>query len=662
MEDRIKPKSKRQRRANSETVRDSLTVNFRRENRIGSVEWCTEDSEHSTCRPCDNNVLVLDLLQLRNKSLSPYENVVPVSPHNGSPRSSVLSDHNVFSSDFYSTCTEFEQLPPVAPLRYSFQVRKQRQLQIMRQAYQALEQVISEIEDCNPGSSINMYLDQICSKINEGKVCNSHEQLEYELHVWQETESEVTKDVMDMFQTPQLQQSRNTQMFEKKPINIRFSVAALELNSLGTLQFDVFALDDQSMENPLSYALTYLFHKHHIDDYLKIESSLFTRFICKVEDDYKDPQETPYHNRLHAAETVSLVYWILNSEFCSSCDMAEFVALLVGAAIHDVGHRGRTNDFMKRTGQEYAITYNDQAIMENYHLAHTFRLLKLSKYNIFKNLDDEERRKMRDSIIHYVMHTDMSHHKVTCSKLSKLRGTDFYKREEVYSTILHAADIGSCALPWDLSFHFSEMIIEEFHQEGDELKELGYECLPLFNRATFEGPTQSQLAFINYVVHPLFHILSFWIPEIEEALRNLDENRQKWEQLEDIQEYEMNETQEKSLIHNTELNHITRRSCRPVDVKRKLVEMQEKFEYLHMSSTFHKDFSSPRLPSQVITSKRASDVILDAKKLPSTSTSSSPRLSLANMMRSNDILEAHRRRTVAPQSGNSELNLKRKIK
>ena len=55
----------------------------------------------------------------------------------------------------------------------------------------------------------------------------------------------------------------------------------------------------------------------------------------------------------------------------------EIFAALFAAMIHDVGHPGRTNQFLINTGHEYALLYNDNSVLENHHLAVAFKTMQV---------------------------------------------------------------------------------------------------------------------------------------------------------------------------------------------------------------------------------------------------------------------------------------------
>lgn len=52
----------------------------------------------------------------------------------------------------------------------------------------------------------------------------------------------------------------------------------------------------------------------------------------------------------------------------------------------------------------------DKAVLENYHVASTFELLKDTQYNIFENASKADYKSIREKMIALVLATDMSQH------------------------------------------------------------------------------------------------------------------------------------------------------------------------------------------------------------------------------------------------------------
>jgi len=58
-------------------------------------------------------------------------------------------------------------------------------------------------------------------------------------------------------------------------------------------------------------------------------------------------------------------------------------SILIGGSIHDHEHPGFNNVYLVNTGNELAIRYNDQSVLENHHVASSFKLMKADEYDIF---------------------------------------------------------------------------------------------------------------------------------------------------------------------------------------------------------------------------------------------------------------------------------------
>ncbi len=68
----------------------------------------------------------------------------------------------------------------------------------------------------------------------------------------------------------------------------------------------------------------------------------------------------------------------------------EIFAVFISAIVHDYEHTGTTNNFHIQTRSDIALIYNDRAVLENYHISTTFKLMKNDNYNILQELSREE--------------------------------------------------------------------------------------------------------------------------------------------------------------------------------------------------------------------------------------------------------------------------------
>lgn len=88
----------------------------------------------------------------------------------------------------------------------------------------------------------------------------------------------------------------------------------------------------------------------------------------------------------------------------------EVSTCLISAAIHDVAHPGKNNQYLINNKDKLAIRYNDKSVLENYHVAEAFKLLEDDECNFMTNLDADQYKAVRSLMISMVLATDMTHH------------------------------------------------------------------------------------------------------------------------------------------------------------------------------------------------------------------------------------------------------------
>ena len=151
----------------------------------------------------------------------------------------------------------------------------------------------------------------------------------------------------------------------------------------------------------------------------------------------------------------------------------------------------------------------DQSILENYHVAESFRLIHSKKdCNIFSDLPIQQYKIIRKRIIECVISTDMTLHTKQCTYLKIkmesfginhgdnvdkiMDGLDsvatFAIQQEFLNVLIHAADISNPTKPMNVYNEWIGKIMEEFWNQGDKEKNLKLPISFLCDRVTTNIP------------------------------------------------------------------------------------------------------------------------------------------------------------------------------
>lgn len=180
------------------------------------------------------------------------------------------------------------------------------------------------------------------------------------------------------------------------------------LSNLDSYDFDIFQVDKVTNGHPLVYVGLKLFEKYDLARKFSIPVKTLRAFFEKLEAGYLS---NSYHNKIHAADVMQTLNVYLGGKgVMHHVSHLDIMAALVAAAMHDYGHPGVNNMFEIVTGSERALLYNDQSVLENFHLSQVFALLRQDEYNILVNMTDEERRYIREVMISMVLATDIGQH------------------------------------------------------------------------------------------------------------------------------------------------------------------------------------------------------------------------------------------------------------
>lgn len=100
-------------------------------------------------------------------------------------------------------------------------------------------------------------------------------------------------------------------------------------------------------------------------------------------------------------------------------------AAVLAAAVHDYAHPGLSNPFLIATREDKAVLYNDQSVLEMFHIAGSFRvMLTTPGCDITEGLTREQFRQFRETMVSMILATDLKTHfehlgrlKVSCTDL-----------------------------------------------------------------------------------------------------------------------------------------------------------------------------------------------------------------------------------------------------
>ncbi|XP_044212947.1 cGMP-inhibited 3',5'-cyclic phosphodiesterase A-like isoform X1 [Thunnus albacares] len=329
------------------------------------------------------------------------------------------------------------------------------------------------------------------------------------------------------------------------------------MSQLNNWNFPIFSLMEKTngkCGRILSQVSYRLFEDTGLFATFKIPVKEFMNYFHALESGYRD---IPYHNRVHATDVLHAVWYLttqavpglpsLITDHGSASDSdsdsgithshmgflvsktytvsedgygclsglipaLELMALYVAAAMHDYDHPGRTNAFLVATSAPQAVLYNDRSVLENHHAASAWNLfMSQPEYNFLVNLDHVEFKRFRFLVIEAILATDLKKHfdflaefnaKVGDDPSTGIDWSNENDRLLVCQMCIKLADINGPLKCKDLHLQWTEGIVNEFYEQGDEESSMGLPISPFMDRA---APQLAKLqeSFITHIVGPL---------------------------------------------------------------------------------------------------------------------------------------------------------------
>ncbi|KAJ5601089.1 3'5'-cyclic nucleotide phosphodiesterase [Penicillium lagena] len=268
-----------------------------------------------------------------------------------------------------------------------------------------------------------------------------------------------------------------------------------------------------------------------------------------------------YHNFRHAIDVLQCLFCFLlhigalppyepigqaavpKSAIASLLSPFDSLTLLISAIGHDVGHPGVNNFFLVKLNAPLAQLYNDNSVLEAFHCAAFSQILRRQWPSAFKD------KQLRKLLISSILATDMGVHQKFMERMGSLqekfhengKSVDGWKPQDIdmYKTLLcglliKCADISNVARPWKIAEKWTQILQEEFANQGEMEKEVGMET------ALFGGPPElgniyklatGQIGFMSIFAMPLFEGVSDLMPQLQFTVDHIGRNKAQWQQL-----------------------------------------------------------------------------------------------------------------------------------
>jgi len=315
-------------------------------------------------------------------------------------------------------------------------------------------------------------------------------------------------------------------------------------------EFDVIRLEKLTGKRPLVWLGMTIMTGFEVPRTLNCDEATLQNWLTVIEANYH--VGNTYHNSTHAADVLqATAFFLQRNRIKPLLDSLDQAACLIAAAIHDLDHPGKTSGFLCNSGSELAILYNDLSVLESHHAALAFKLTHHDdRVNIFKGLDRETYKALRQSIIDMVLATEMTKHFEHLTKFINIFAKPFIKEDDnqseassqeidyaglntaeniilVKRMLIKCADVSNPTRPLNLCIEWARRIAEEyFNQTADEKAQGLPVVMPQFDRLTCSIP-KSQIGFTDYFIADMFDAWDAFA-EVPELLQYMKKNYQFW--------------------------------------------------------------------------------------------------------------------------------------
>ncbi|XP_016088401.1 cAMP and cAMP-inhibited cGMP 3',5'-cyclic phosphodiesterase 10A-like [Sinocyclocheilus grahami] len=308
------------------------------------------------------------------------------------------------------------------------------------------------------------------------------------------------------------------------------TLTQLSLPSAIYKEIELFHFDIAPFEDLWPAIVVYMVHNSC--GKTSFEQEKLCRFTMSVRKNYR---RVPYHNWKHAVTVAHCMYAILQKTTGIFTEL-ERKGLLIACLCHDLDHRGYSNSYLQKFDHPLAALYSTST-MEQHHFSQTVSILQLEGHNIFSNLTSSEYEQVLEIIRKAIIATDLALYFGNRKQLAELLATgeldlnNRAHRDRVIGLMMTACDLCSVTKLWPVTRLTANDIYAEFWTEGDEMKKIGMQPIPMMDRDKKDEVPQGQVGFYNAVAVPCYTTLSELFPPSGPLLTACRENLAQWERI-----------------------------------------------------------------------------------------------------------------------------------
>ncbi|XP_022540924.1 cAMP and cAMP-inhibited cGMP 3',5'-cyclic phosphodiesterase 10A isoform X3 [Astyanax mexicanus] len=295
-------------------------------------------------------------------------------------------------------------------------------------------------------------------------------------------------------------------------------------------EIELFHFDISPYEELWPAVFVYMIHNSCGKSSFELEK--LCRFTMSVRKNYR---RVPYHNWKHAVTVAHCMYAILQKTSGIFTEL-EKKGLLIACLCHDLDHRGYSNSYLQKFDHPLAALYSTST-MEQHHFSQTVSILQLEGHNIFSNLTSSEYEQVLEIIRKAIIATDLALYFGNRKQIAELLSTgaldlnNHAHRDRVIGLMMTACDLCSVTKLWPVTRLTANDIYAEFWSEGDEMKKIGMQPIPMMDRDKKDEVPQGQVGFYNAVAIPCYTTLVELFPPSAPLLSACRENLGQWEKI-----------------------------------------------------------------------------------------------------------------------------------